>query len=74
VLLDELAGEPLLRGYHPYAVARADLLHRAGRHAEAVVAYRKALDLAGTAPERNLLRRRLHMLEQADTSVGSQQR
>ncbi|MFU8853587.1 DUF6596 domain-containing protein [Micromonospora sp. SL1-18] len=45
VLLDEMAGESLLRGYHPYTVARADLLHRAGRHAEAAVAYGKALDL-----------------------------
>ncbi|MGK5671895.1 RNA polymerase sigma factor [Micromonospora sp. URMC 106] len=58
-LLDELAGEALLRGYRPYTVARADLLHRAGRHAEAAVAYREALALAGTAPERDLLRRRL---------------
>ncbi|MEU4641040.1 DUF6596 domain-containing protein [Micromonospora sp. NPDC023814] len=70
VLLDELAGEALLRGYHPYTVARADLLHRAGRHAEAAVAYRKALDLAGTAPERDLLRRRLNTIEQPGTSGG----
>jgi RNA polymerase sigma-70 factor (ECF subfamily) len=70
VLLDELAGEALLRDYHPYTVARADLLHRAGRHAEAAVAYRKALDLAGTAPERDLLRRRLNTVEQPGTSGG----
>ncbi|MFG3702179.1 RNA polymerase sigma factor [Micromonospora sp. NPDC047620] len=70
VLLDELAGEALLRGYHPYTVARADLLHRAGRHAEAAVAYRKALDLAGTTPERDLLRRRLNTIEQPGTSGG----
>ncbi|MER5334494.1 sigma-70 family RNA polymerase sigma factor [Micromonospora sp. NPDC002717] len=69
-LLDELAGEALLRGYRPYTVARADLLHRAGRHAEAAVAYRKALHLAGTAPERDLLRRRLNTIEQPGTFGG----
>ncbi|MGK5552017.1 RNA polymerase sigma factor [Actinomadura kijaniata] len=58
-LLDELAGEPRLRGHHPYPMARADLLHRLGRHAEAADAYRRALDLAGTDAERTLLRRRL---------------
>ncbi|MFC4856970.1 RNA polymerase sigma factor [Actinophytocola glycyrrhizae] len=65
-LLDELAGEPLLRAYHPYHVACADLLHRLGRHAEAATAYRTALDLAGTEPERAHLRRRL---AEVDTSA-----
>ena len=59
VLLDDLADEPLLRAYGPYHVARADLLHQLGRHAEAAAAYRTALDLAGTDPERAHLRRRL---------------
>lgn len=58
-LLDELAAEPLLRTYSPYHVARADLLHRLGRHTDAAAAYRTALDLAGTEPERAHLRRRL---------------
>jgi RNA polymerase sigma-70 factor (ECF subfamily) len=58
-LLDELAGEPVLRGYHPYWVARADLLHRLDRRDEAAAAYRRALDLAGTEAERMLLHRRL---------------
>ncbi|GAA1587536.1 RNA polymerase sigma factor [Actinomadura kijaniata] len=58
-LLDELADEPRLRGHHPYPMARADLLHRLGRRAEAADAYRQALDLAGTDAERKLLRRRL---------------
>jgi RNA polymerase sigma-70 factor (ECF subfamily) len=66
-LLDELAAEPgqeqALRRYHPYHVARADLLHRLGRPAEAAVAYRVALELAGTEPERALLRRRLDAAE-----------
>ncbi|GAA2889335.1 RNA polymerase sigma factor [Streptosporangium fragile] len=62
-LLDELAGEPRLRGYHPYPAARADLLHRLGRRHEAAAAYREALDLAGTEPERAHLRRRLNAVE-----------
>lgn len=64
-LLDELADEPLLRAYGPYHVARADLLHRLGRHPEAAAAYRTALDLAGTEPERAHLRRRLRSVDPA---------
>ncbi|MFC7722565.1 YfgM family protein [Nonomuraea recticatena] len=62
-LLDELADEPRLRGYHPYPTARADLLRRLGRFPEAAAAYREALELAGTEPERAHLRRRLHAVE-----------
>jgi len=59
VLLDALADEPRLRGYHPYLTARGELLRRLGRDDEAAVAYRRALELAGTEPERAHLRRRL---------------
>ncbi|MEU0564796.1 RNA polymerase sigma factor [Nonomuraea sp. NPDC005983] len=62
-LLDELAGEPRLRGYHPYLAARADLLHRLGRLPEAAAAYRVALEAAGSEPERAHLRRRLAAVE-----------
>ncbi|WP_086820313.1 RNA polymerase sigma factor [Allokutzneria sp. NRRL B-24872] len=58
-LLDELADEPQLRAYHPYPTARAELLHRLGREEEAASAYRRALELAGTEPERASLRRKL---------------
>ncbi|MFJ9886360.1 RNA polymerase sigma factor [Streptomyces sp. NPDC091287] len=58
-LLDALAGEPRLRGYPPYVVARGDLLSRLGRDGEAAEAYREALALAGTEPERAALRRKL---------------
>ncbi|MGK3205125.1 RNA polymerase sigma factor [Amycolatopsis sp. MEPSY49] len=58
-LLDALAEEPRLRGYSPFPAARADLLVRLGRHTEAAAAYREALELAGTEPERAHLRRRL---------------
>ncbi|MGO1052288.1 RNA polymerase sigma factor [Crossiella sp. CA198] len=65
-LLDELAGEPKLRGYHLYPLARADLLERLGRDEEAATAYREALELAGTEPERAHLRDRLVALEGND--------
>ncbi|WP_372670707.1 RNA polymerase sigma factor [Amycolatopsis kentuckyensis] len=58
-LLDALAAEPRLQGYSPFPAARADLLVRLGRHTEAATAYREALALAGTEPERAHLRRRL---------------
>ncbi|TLW93386.1 RNA polymerase sigma factor [Saccharomonospora piscinae] len=66
VLLDELADEPRLRGYHPYPLARADLLRRLGRGSEAAAAYREALELAGTEPERAHVRRRLRELVKDD--------
>ncbi|MDG4770251.1 DUF6596 domain-containing protein [Solwaraspora sp. WMMD792] len=65
VLLDELAADPRLRSYHPLPAARADLLHRLGRHADAADAYRQAVDLAGTEPDREHLRRRLAEAEAA---------
>ncbi|MFJ9106842.1 RNA polymerase sigma factor [Streptomyces sp. NPDC102283] len=58
-LLDALAGEPRLRSYPPYVVARGDLLGRLGRDGEAADAYREALELPVTEPERAALRRKL---------------
>ena len=57
-LIDALAG-PALARYHLLPAARADLLRRLGRRAEAAAAYREALDLVGTGPERRFLERRL---------------
>ncbi len=48
-----------LRGYHPYPAARADLLRRLGRTAEAAAAYRAALELVGNERERAFLRKKL---------------
>ncbi|MDF5758896.1 RNA polymerase sigma factor [Spongiactinospora sp. TRM90649] len=62
-LLDDLADDPRLMSYHPYHVARADLLSRLGRTGEATAAYRHALTLAGTDPERAHLRHRISSLE-----------
>lgn len=61
--LDELASDDRLRGYHLLPAARADLLRRLGRRAEAAVAYREALALAGNDPERDFLRMRLAEVE-----------
>ncbi|KQU31756.1 RNA polymerase sigma factor [Rhodococcus sp. Leaf233] len=74
-LLDAIAAEPALRRYHPFAMAKADLLHRLGRMDEAAVHYRKALDLARTAPEKRLLGRRLAEVadarDQADSTAST---
>ncbi|WP_198169482.1 RNA polymerase sigma factor [Herbidospora daliensis] len=58
-LLDDLAGEPRLRGLHVFPAARGELLRRLGRPAEAARAFREALELAGSEPERRHLRARL---------------
>jgi RNA polymerase sigma-70 factor, ECF subfamily len=58
-LLDALAADERLRGYHLLPAARADLLRRLGRRAEAAAAYREALTLVGNEPERAYLTRRL---------------
>ena len=42
-LVDELAADGALDGYHLLHAARADLLRRLGRHDEAAAAYRRAL-------------------------------
>jgi len=52
-----------LPGYHLLPAARADLLRRAGRPAEAAAAYREALELVRTDEERRLIARRLAALE-----------
>ena len=51
--------ERALADYAPLTLARADLLRRAGRGAEARAAYAAALAEARTAPERAFLERRL---------------
>jgi RNA polymerase sigma-70 factor (ECF subfamily) len=58
-VLDAVADDPRLARTHLLPAARADLLRRLGRAAEAAAAYRSALDRVGTAPERAFLTRRL---------------
>jgi len=55
----ELMGGLPLDGYHLYHSARADLLRRLDRREEAAAAYRRALELTASEPERRFLSRRL---------------
>jgi RNA polymerase sigma-70 factor (ECF subfamily) len=55
-LVDDLEG---LEGYHLLHAARADLLRRLNRPAEAAAAYRRALELTANEPEARYLERRL---------------
>ena len=58
-LVEELSNAPELRRYHLLHAARADMLRRLGRDAEAVAAYRRAHELAANPVERAFLERRL---------------
>jgi RNA polymerase sigma-70 factor (ECF subfamily) len=57
--LDKAAEDPRLGHSNLVATVRADLLRRAGRPAEAVTWYRKALQSNGSEPGREFLRRRI---------------
>ena len=58
--LELMAGlDDELAGYHLLHAARADLLRRLGRDAEAAAAYRRALELARQPAQRAFLERRL---------------
>jgi RNA polymerase sigma-70 factor (ECF subfamily) len=58
-LADALAATGALAGYYLLPAVRADLLRRLGRPTAAAAAYREALALATTDPERRYLARRL---------------
>jgi RNA polymerase sigma-70 factor (ECF subfamily) len=58
-LVEQLERARELAGYHLLPATRADLLRRQGRTGEAAAAYREALELAPTEPERRYLARRL---------------
>ena len=58
-LVEQLERTGELAGYHLLPATRADLLRRLGRRDEAAAAYREALELAPTEPERRYLARRL---------------
>jgi RNA polymerase sigma-70 factor (ECF subfamily) len=62
-LIDGLLSREMLADYHLIHSARADLLRRLGRKAEAAAAYRRALDLTRQEPERRFLEKRLSELE-----------
>ncbi|SHX45126.1 Putative RNA polymerase sigma-70 factor [Mycobacteroides abscessus subsp. bolletii] len=59
IALEKVAHDPRLARSNLTATVRADLLRRAGRHAEAVHWYRTALSANGSDPGRDFLRRRI---------------
>jgi RNA polymerase sigma-70 factor (ECF subfamily) len=63
VILDAVAHHPQLAHWPQLRIARADLLRRLGRRAEAMSAYRAALELEPSAPERAFIARRLRELD-----------
>jgi len=64
-LVDAIEG---LGGYQPLHVARADLLTRLGRPADAIAAYRKALALTENPVQRTSIERRIERLGGGETS------
>lgn len=59
-LIEPLA--TILASYRPYHIARADMLRRVGRRAEAISAYKAALDLPGNEVENRYVKRRISEL------------
>ena len=57
-VVDGLAGEPALTGYHHLPSVRGDLLARLGRDGEAAEEFRRAAALTRNIPERTVLLRR----------------
>jgi RNA polymerase sigma-70 factor, ECF subfamily len=62
-LIDAIAASGELRDYYLMWSARADLLRRLERWADAAESYKAALGLVGSAPERRFLRRRLEEMQ-----------
>ncbi len=63
-LIEAILARGDLLDYHLAHAARADMLRRLGRKAEALASYRRALDLARQEPERRFLERRLRELSE----------
>lgn len=59
VEIDALEPDPRLAGYRYLPAARADLLRRLGRAADAAAAYQRAIELTANEAERDFLTRRL---------------
>jgi predicted RNA polymerase sigma factor len=57
-ILDGLAAEPALAGYHHLPSVRGDLLAKLGRRDEAAAEFRRAASLTKNIPERTVLLRR----------------
>jgi RNA polymerase sigma-70 factor, ECF subfamily len=63
-LVDDIDRSGALDGYHLVPATRADLLRRLGRSGEAILAYRRAIELAPTEAERRYLTKRIQGLPQ----------
>jgi RNA polymerase sigma-70 factor (ECF subfamily) len=61
--IDNLGRSGGLDGYYLFHAARADLLRRLNRNAEAAAAYQRALALTSNVVEQNFLKRRLSEIE-----------
>jgi len=68
-LLDQLQSAGELEGYYLLPAARADLLRRAGCWKEAAEAYRSALALVTSVPEKQFLERRLAEMRELISSA-----
>jgi RNA polymerase sigma factor (sigma-70 family) len=68
-IVDRLAHEPILKGYHLLGSVRGDLLQKLGRHQEARAAFEAAAALAGNKREQDLLKRRAAEAAGAAASV-----
>jgi RNA polymerase sigma factor (sigma-70 family) len=68
-IVDRLAHEPILNGYHLLGSVRGDLLQKLGRHEEARAAFEAAAALAGNKREQDLLKRRA--IEAADAATSA---
>lgn len=62
MLLDAIAARGALAAYHPLPAARAEMLSKLGRRAEAIAAYREALAFTSLEPVRRHLAERLTAL------------
>jgi RNA polymerase sigma-70 factor, ECF subfamily len=62
-LIDDILGRGDLAAYHLAHAARADLLRRLGRTADARAAYELALTMSTQEPERRYLEKRMRELD-----------
>jgi RNA polymerase sigma-70 factor (ECF subfamily) len=61
--LDELTGDPRLADYQPYWAARAEILVRVAKKAQAAAAYDRAIGLEPDPAVRDFLQRRRAAIE-----------
>ena len=71
VMLDEVSADRRLARWPQLHIARAELLGRLGRRADAVAAYQAALELAPAAPERAFIGRRIGELAEASAASAT---